>query len=502
MAKVKQLPPSARALSGSMRDIGYSAETAIADLVDNSISAGAKAIQIFLHHTRDMPFLCIQDDGGGMDEELLIAAMRHGSQGPERVRPKNDLGRFGLGLKTASFSQARVLTVVTRKGGATCGARWDLNLVDKMDEWVIELLDKHEIESLDHVADLGANGTIVYWHQVDRLSEGMAGEALQTLLEEKLSLIRDHLSLVFHRFLTGTASCFRRISISVNGLPITPFDPFCTANPATQHLPEQKLIVEGSAVVIQPYILPHHSRLSPDEYRFYKTRSDFLANQGAYVYRNGRLMAWGDWFRLTSKSEASKLARVKIDFSSDIDEAWTIDIKKSRAHPPMAVREQVRQIIDRVTDRSHRVSRGRGERLLGQDRSPVWIRHQDRGCIRYMVDPEHDLISAVRANLDGEASQNGFEMMLTAISASIPLEAIYSDFCSTPQQVMRPEIQRSELEIKLDQLAAMLGNLEDMDIERMIQVVLATGLFDNNQEAVREHLIRRQRKDISNDDCG
>src|SRR3546814_1140154 len=141
-------------------------------------------------------------------------------------------------------------------------------------------------------------------------------------------------------------------------------------------------------VRLQPYVLPHHSRLSASEYDYYQDRSDFISNQGGYVYRNGRLMAWGDWFRLVPKGEATKLARVQIDFPNSLDEAWTIDIKKSRARPPHGVRERLRQIINRITARSVTGHRGRGQKLFQERQAPFWGRYADHGRIRFALNAQ------------------------------------------------------------------------------------------------------------------
>ena len=203
-----------------------------------------------------------------------------------------------------------------------------------------------------------APGTAVIWRELDRLMEDEAGDRRDEIVNEKLEAVGRHLSLVFHRFLSGEIKGHARISLTVNGRPITAFDPFCRKNPATQVLPEEIVRIGEAEVRLQPYVLPHHSRLSASEYDYYRIAVTSSPIRG-YVYRNGRLMAWGDWFRLVPKGEATKLARVQIDFPNSTDEAWTIDIKKSRARPPHGVRE-LRQIINRITARSVTVHRGVG----------------------------------------------------------------------------------------------------------------------------------------------
>ena len=389
----KTLPPNAASLIQSMRDLGYSLETAIADLIDNSITAGAKNIRILLDVKHlDDACLAIIDDGSGMTEDQLLEAMRPGSRDPREKRDANDLGRFGLGLKTASFSQCKSLTVVSRKNGRIFAAQWDLDLVNERNAWIVNILSVEEISALRFIDELGNRGVYVLWQKMDRLLESNTQELSETNAYEKLSIVERHLGLVFHRYIAGEYKK-RKLSIKINEHPVASFDPFCISNPATQLLPLEIVRIDGHEIRIQPYVLPHHSKLSKKEYDFYRSHSDFVNNQGAYIYRNGRLMAWGDWFRLVPKSEATKLARIKIDFPNALDELWTIDIKKSRAHPPSPVREKLRQIINRIADHSKRVYVGRGNRLLEDQEQPLWLRYSDRAGIRYALNRDHPLVS-------------------------------------------------------------------------------------------------------------
>lgn len=305
MARLHHLPPSAASLSASMRDLGYSLETAVADIVDNSISADATKIDILCDLTKGNPTLVIVDDGKGMSEDEIVSAMRHGSANPSVTRDPYDLGRFGLGLKMASFSQCRTLTVVSTRNGNPSAVEWDLDLVNEKDDWMISILDEDDIQRLPFIDRLGAKGTIVIWRTLDRLFEDEDGVKRDEIVNEKLDFLERHLSLVFHRFLSGELKGRKKIFISINGHPLEPFDPFCRKSGA-QLLPEDVVRVDGETIRLQPYILPHHSRLSEKDYDFYQSRSDFISNQGAYIYRSGRLMAWGDWFRLIPKGESQR----------------------------------------------------------------------------------------------------------------------------------------------------------------------------------------------------
>ena len=200
-----------------MRDIGYSLATAIADIVDNCITAESTEIDIYCDLARDDPTLVIIDNGYGMSYQDLLNAMKHGSKSPKEERDPLDLGRFGLGLKTASFSQCRYLTVVSSRNSCCVGAEWDLDLVYKEDDWVLSILDEHEIKQLPYIEHLPVTGTIVIWQKLDRLFEDQMGSKRDEIVNEKLDLVEKHLALVFHRFLAGEVSKRNKILIRING---------------------------------------------------------------------------------------------------------------------------------------------------------------------------------------------------------------------------------------------------------------------------------------------
>lgn len=486
MARPHLLPPSASSLSASMRDLGYSLETAVADIIDNSISAEATEISVFCNLSLQAPTLVVIDNGRGMDNETIITAMRHGAANPRLARSPRDLGRFGLGLKTASFSQCRRLTVVSAQHGTMCGAEWDLDLIDKEDDWILSILDDEDIEVLPFIERLGPNGTIVIWRQLDRLFEDETSQKRDEIVNEKLDILEKHLSLVFHRFLSGELKGRRKIAIGVNGHPVEPFDPFCRKS-GSEMLPEDIVRIGSDSVHMQPFILPHHSRLSAKDYDYYQSRSDFISNQGAYIYRNGRLMAWGDWFRLIPKGEATKLARVQIDFSSSLDEMWTIDIKKSRARPPHAVRERLRQIIPRITGRSTAVHRGRGQRLFEDVQAPVWERYADQTGIRYSLNLNHALVRAVSGRLDEEGVR-ALKVLLDSIGHALPVEMIYSDYSTQPRDVRNAPVADQDVLARLRELRLILFGESIPQAGEFMNIIRSTRMFEDKLELVQQFI--------------
>lgn len=487
MATPHRLPPSASSLSESMRDLGYSLATAIADIIDNSITADATEINVFCDLTRESPTLTIIDNGHGMTPDELLVAMKHGAINPKQERPPLDLGRFGLGLKTASFSQCRYLTVASSKDGVLCGAEWDLDVISREDEWFLSILDEAEIKDLPYIDQLPETGTIVIWRKLDRLFEDQYGRKRDEIVNEKLDLVEKHLALVFHRFISGEVKGRKKIAIRINGHPVDAFDPFCRKNKATRLLPEEIVRVDGHDVIIQPYVLPHHSKLSAAEYDYYEDRSSFISNQGAYIYRNGRLMAWGDWFRLVPKGEATKLARVQIDFPNALDESWTIDIKKSRARPPHAVRERLKQIVSKITYNSTRIHRGRGQKLFEEISAPIWERYADKGKIHFDLNMEHPILLMLEKDMTDKQFRD-LKNYLQSVASSLPVEMIYSDYSSNPREVDQNSLEDGAVIERLQALKETLFNGGSPDENIFREVTASTRMFDKHQDIIEKFI--------------
>ena len=252
--------PYAPILVESTRSIGYSFETALADIIDNSIGKEADEIKVNFS-SKDPQYVAILDNGTGMSEGELESAMRYGSKSSLDIRDKDDLGRFGLGLKTASLSQCRKLTVITKKHGIISAACWDLDYIIKKKDWSLKVYSSDEIEKMlysNYLSDKDS-GTIVVWQVFDRISDGSANP--QKVFDEKIERARNHVSLVFHRFMDND-NVGKRLKIFFNEAIVDPIDPFLTTNPATQPMTEQTLRIEGSVIKVKPYILPYASKVS------------------------------------------------------------------------------------------------------------------------------------------------------------------------------------------------------------------------------------------------
>lgn len=412
----------------SMRDIGYTLETALADLIDNSISSMASTVHLLA--STDPERIGILDDGEGMTEEQLLEAMRPGSQNPLEERAATDLGRFGLGLKTASFSQCRKLTVVTRRDGKTSAAQWDLDHVATTDHWLVCIPD--DPLAVPWADRLGFAGTLIVWENIDRISPaGSVGEAQSFV--RRLDEAREHLELVFHRFLAHEPGG-RRIRLLLNQRPLEPFDPFQSNHPATIRDPVEVIRFGGKQVTIQTFTLPHRQKVTQREWEKYAGRAGYVKNQGFYVYRERRLIIHGTWFGLARQTELTKLALVRIDIPNNMDAEWKVDVRKASVQPPYRVRDRLRRIIETIGATSKRVYTSRGKRLVDRNHLPVWMRLQNKSEILYRLNPEHPVLSEFRSRLPEEL-RGEFDRLQELAGASLPLDALFADLGGTDDQV-------------------------------------------------------------------
>lgn len=432
--------PHAASLIEGLRDIGYSLETAIADIFDNSITAGAHCIQILTETTSEEPLIALIDDGEGMTEDELITAMRPGSRNPLATRDEPDLGRFGLGLKSASFSQCRRLTVVSRKSGHSCAAVWDLDDVAERNEWTVQLPD--EISAIPNVDMLGSRGTLVLWQKLDRLTGGVQHNATRRaeVLNQRIAEAERHLRLVFHRFMEGTTP----LRILLNGRSLQPLDPFARKNPATIADPPECLQQPYDEVHIQSFTLPHHKQMSKMDWEDIAGPEGHLKSQGFYLYRGRRLILHGTWFGLCRQSELTKLSRVRIDIPNSMDADWKIDVKKSSAQLPPVVRDRLRRVIERIQDGSKRTYHKRGQKLVDQERLPMWHRIQADGQIRYRPNVEHPAFAKFAERLPPEL-QRGFINCIALVGASLPIETLHADMAGMAEQITADRVDEDTL---------------------------------------------------------
>lgn len=476
--KQEILRPSAARLLESMRDIGYSFESALADIVDNSISAGASRIEIGNDvHPESGPYLVVLDNGRGMSPRELTQAMQHGSRSPRETRADGDLGRFGLGMKTASFSQCRQLTVVSRKDGELAARCWDLDMVVEKDEWILRLLDEDEIGRLPFVDQIGASGTLVLWQKLDRLDAwDDHPDQIYAALNQMFSSARSHLALTFHRFIEpDPGDPPGEIAMFINGAEVEAVDPFARHMTPNSDAHEVEILRMGSGeIIVQGFTLPHHQRLTIGQVHALELGASMIETQGLYVYRARRLVSAGTWLGMARRAELTKLLRVRVDVPTSLDAEWSIDVRKSRMRIPSAARTRLRPLVEKMTESARRPYTYRGTRQAAASGLPLWERVEERGKLRYEIRRNHPLIEDLQRATGTRAS---VDAVLLAIESTLPLETLFSDVASTPQAVRQGEIDAQDLQQLLAAFVEAMAPGKDTLPLSVAETILATPVF-------------------------
>lgn len=427
--------PEASSMIETFRAIGYSIEAAVADIIDNSISADAKNIYVNFEWKGGETWLSIKDDGHGMDNDELIQAMRPGSRNPLDARSAKDLGRFGLGLKTASFSQCRILSVISRrKNKKPVFWTWDLDFVNQTGNWdlINYLPDGEKFE--DEINGM-KSGTIVIWNDLDRVVKNFQPDDNKAL-DKFLSImeqVKKHLAMVFHRFIET-----RKIKIYFQDRLVEAWNPFLTSQTTTQGFPTEPL--QNGKVIVKGFVLPHKSKITEEVFKNAEGPKGWNEQQGFYIYRNERLLLAGDWLGMFRKEEHYKLARIQIDLPNSLDAEWQIDIKKSVARPPLVLREQLRAYAGQVRNQAVAVYRHRGKnvkQLPGQKFVPLWIDHKRGNKWFYKINREHPVIEQIRIQAAVE-SDKAIEKLIRYIEETIPTKSIYIKEAEEPEALGKP----------------------------------------------------------------
>jgi hypothetical protein len=444
--------PDPSALIESLRAFGYVTETAVADLVDNSLTAGARTVRVAFEWDGADSTVSICDDGRGMTEDELIAAMRPGSRSPLEERARDDLGRFGLGLKTASFSQCRRLTVVSKRNKRLAHRCWDLDIVGETGEWRLLHRLSASAEAAAEAALGGVkSGTVAHWENLDRIlgSSGAEPDDDDGTHDRFLEIARrtqQHLSVTFHRFMTGRA----KVGMYMNDRAIEPWDPFVSHVRGGQRLETERLPFRDETVVVTPHVLPHRSRFTDEEFEAAGLHGRWNDLQGFYVYRNDRMLVGGSYLGLGfQKEEHYKLVRIAIDLPNTLDEDWHIDVRKSMADPPASLRGDLRRIARVARNRAAEVYRHRGRILTRRSDDGIavaWAQKSRRGKIVYQLNREHPII---RAALDGASPSHRATVRaaLKLAEETVPIPLIAISTAERPEEQAAP-FEGSETELR------------------------------------------------------
>lgn len=444
--------PYAAALIEGHRDFGYSLETALADVVDNSITAGASIVELEVDSASQEPWIAIIDNGCGMAEAELVEAMRLGSKNPIERREPHDLGRFGLGLKSASFSQCRKLTVMSQKDGRASCAIWDLDAVAERNNWNLDLLENPE--GLPFVDRLKASGTVVLWQKLDRLSGGLSHDHAKQVehINGELARAERHLRLVFHRFLKGRKP---DLELYLNGRRLEPIDPFASENSATQKDPEEVISFAEGDVRVRCFTLPHHKMVTQKEWDDIGGPDGHLKSQGLYVYRERRLIIAGGWLGLAKAKELTKLCRIRVDIPNSMDADWKIDVKKASAQLPPMVKQRLKKVVERFVGTSKRTYQGKGRKLIDQTRYPLWNRIQQDGRIVYRPNNEHPVLVDFMERLPDDLKSD-FEACIGLLGSGLPVDTLHADMLGNAESVHPDEGSDDQVRQMVEALAATL----------------------------------------------
>lgn len=410
----------AKALMLGFRSMGYSFSTAVADIIDNSISAEASRVDIFSDPLVVSPYFCILDNGYGMDSEKLENAMLPGSDREGIEDGELELGRFGLGLKSASLSQCREFTVVSKKNRKVLAISFDLDVIEEKNKLFLKVLSEKEIDALPMIDRLKEQetGTLVIWTKFDKIQSLAKNfeDSFRALVGES----KKHVELVFHRF-------YDEIAIYYHGRRIDKRDPFLTNALGRQQTGRVTLInVDGSLVTVTPYTLPFAKNITAEEMELLGNPKSIYDDQGFYLYRNKRLISWGSWMHMGIRSELNKLARIQVDIPSSLDSVWMLDVKKSSAKIPDKIKDYLKIAVEDSVIRSKRTVKNLGVKEATPKHN-VWERiNKHDGNVRYEIDRTNPLIIAINKTMN-QTQKELFNGLLIQLEQSIPKYRIHND---------------------------------------------------------------------------
>ena len=485
MAKMKNKKfvennPSADILMTSMRSMGYTFESAVADIVDNSISAGADRIEIRFSVDPSENFVAICDNGSGMTKEELFDAMKYGSEKKRAGRDNTDLGRFGLGLKSASLSQCKKLTVISKKYNEINAYMWDLDEVQKMQKWYVLECDMDYIDTLLQAKFLEVveSGTVVIWENFD-VMEKESGNVHAELSRQREN-VSEYLSLIFHRYLNRKDN---KVTIKINNFELTGYDPFLENHKKTNARRKIELPVMASdgteqIITVQPFVLPFQKDLTAEDKKLSGGIENYRSKQGFYVYRNERLIVWGTWFN-RHRDELTKYARIRVDIPNTLDDIWGIDIKKQNAKIPAVIRQRLTRAVDDAMEVAVKAQKYRGRvEKVDTEIDYIWDRIEERGNYSYKINRNSRIFEIIKNEMNDSAWAK-LEMVLEEIESTVPYQQIYIDKSQNKVNDDIDEQRMAEVEEKAKILLEIGRKVGNTDMETAIENLFIAEPFNN-----------------------
>ncbi len=484
MNHYRENKPTADVLMASMRSIGYSFESAVADIIDNSISVKADLIEVRFPIEPSELYVAVCDNGTGMSEEELFDAMKYGSAMKRGNRSEDDLGRFGLGLKAASLSQCRKLTVASKRDGVISACIWDLDVVERERDWIMIECSAEEIDKIRFIDFLKdkKSGTVVLWENFDVLSKS-AGNIYAELMEYQ-EVTADYLSLIFHRFLNKTGK--DKLTIRVNNFTLKGMDPFLENHKKTDARRPFQLPIKDSEgqermVTVQPYVLPFQKDLTNEDKKLSGGIENYRSKQGFYIYRNERLIVWGTWFG-RHRDELTKYARIKVDIPNTLDDIWGIDIKKQSAKIPSSIRQRLTRAVDEAMDIAVKKQTYRGRLKKIDDKIDyIWQIRENRGRTDYVINRDSLIFDLIKNKVDDEV-WSYIDSVLEEIENSIPFQQIYIDMAKHCVNDTVDEERLAEVEEKARILIRTAQKVSDNTREQIIDRIMTSEPFSKYPE--------------------
>ena len=439
------MSPEPKSHIKTLMRIGYDFNSAIADIIDNSITAKAKKINIICPPETDNPFLTIVDNGIGMEPEELIQNMRIGCKDPNQKRDAGDLGRFGSGMKTASFSHARRLTVIShKKGKKIAAACWDIDEIEEKNAWCLRELNEKDIKDLEHLDKelIKGVGTQLIWEKIKKFEETDHNNSKNSI-ETSMVDLNKYLALHFHKFLQGP----NKINIYVQKLKVEPVDPFLTTKNGYQEGPTDETFVKGGKLQIKSHTLPHHSNLTQSEIDSIGGMEEIYKGQGLYIYRENRLIIAGGWMGLSRTYQLGKLARIEINIPSGLDDDWSTDVKKSSLQLPQKIKNRLKNLIQQPIKKSKRTYNFRGKK---EEAGEYWkiIETRDKNTI-YQIDTGNNELIKIAKETPKKNISN-LKEYLKNLAKNLPINHIHSKVSSDPKSIKQDDVifEFSEKQLK------------------------------------------------------
>ena len=423
--------PDPRSHIKTLMRIGYTMPSAVSDILDNSITAEARNIEIFSLPGEKETSISITDDGKGMSAEELINNMKIGCKDPGDERLRGDLGRFGSGMKTASFSQARRLTILTKKKDQPiCAAIWDIDQIEKENTWCLEVLTEEEAKAHPLLRlNLDNMGTQVILEKLSCLNKNNHSLDDDTVMATNLSDLGEYISLHFHKFMEGK----NKVRILINGNQLEGIDPFMSKSPGYQEGRSEKLRCKGGYIEINTHVLPHFNRMDEKSLKRLGGSEGVVQNQGLYIYRENRLINAGGWLNLAKTSQLGALARVEVNVPSALDKDWATDVKKASLQLPPRIKKELRKFLSDPIKRSKKVYSYRGK----QDKAnKFWDINENENSktIAYQISTENDLLIDVVQSLSSDKKSQLIKY-LGSLAENLPLNHIYQKMSESPRDI-------------------------------------------------------------------